>query len=49
MVDPETIRLFDLELKYWDVGTTEYWRSKLPKKLLELLETPPKIEEDSDK
>ena len=36
-MDVETTRLFDMELKYWGVGTEDYYRSKLPRKLLDLL------------
>jgi len=48
-VDTETTRLFDLELKYWGVATEDYYKSKMPKKLVDLLESAPQIETDSDK
>jgi len=29
-VEPEQIRLFELELKHWGVASADYFKSKLP-------------------
>ena len=48
-VDEESIRLFELELKHWGVASADYFKSKLPQELIDLLESEPEIEKDSEK
>ena len=43
-VDKETKRLFEMELKYWGVASAEYYKTKLPQELIDLLESEPEIE-----
>ena len=48
-VDPESLRLFELELKHWGVASADYFKAKLPQELIDLLESEPEIEKDSEK